>query len=224
MGNLHPLGSLLQMSRARDLPSLADRVDCTDQGPPCLGKPLLYQGRGQSLERQSRHPPKVSLPPIPRASHNGSRAENSFYFAAASGTFSLSLRSALHLSINLLVHHRSHVVYGYLLRDTPEILRLLAQVALHWRMQPKAREEARQALSLLHQPANVAKWVFTRSSLRELISSSWNVAFGEGLSLTVPFYPRCSQLPTWSARGSRPQTPGSAPRRDTVPEAFVIRD
>lgn len=149
---------------------------------------------------------------------------NSFYFAAASGTFSLSLRSALHLSINLLVHHRSHVVYGYLLRDTPKILRLLAQVALHWRMQPKAGK-ARQAIFPFSTPsANIAKGVFTRSSLRELISSSWNVAFGEGLfSLTVP-RPQCNQLPTWSARGSRPQTPSLLPEERRVLGPFVIRD
>lgn len=86
---------------------------------------------------------------------SGRRAENSLYFAAASGTLSLSLRSALHLSINLLVHHRSHAVYGYLLRDTPEILRLLAQVALHWRRQPKAGKPESSLLNPLAVSATV---------------------------------------------------------------------
>jgi len=110
----------------------------TDQGPPGLGRSSPAKGGKPVFRGICRDPPVVSQPFLGLCQY-GRRAENSFYFAAASGTFSLSSRSALHLSINLLVHHRSYAVYGYLLRDTPEILRLLAQVALHWRMQPKAR-------------------------------------------------------------------------------------
>jgi len=71
--------------------------------------------------------------------------------------------------------------------------------------------------------ANIAKGVFTRSSLRELISSSWNVAFGEDPepdSLPPSVQPAPHMVSAWES----PTGPRSAPRREQVLKAFFIRD
>jgi len=54
--------------------------------------------------------------------------------------FSLSLQSAWHVSIALLVPYRSDRVYRCSLRDTPEEFRLQFQAALHRRRQQEKAE------------------------------------------------------------------------------------
>jgi len=108
--------------------TLASRLRAT---PPGLSTALAATPRRGPWHLLSRLPPphRGESSPISkrRGGRDGRHKHQLFQSRIASGTFSLSLQSALHLSIARLVHYRSQAMSIHLLRDTPERLRLQVQ-------------------------------------------------------------------------------------------------
>jgi hypothetical protein len=101
--------------------------------PPCQLQAMPFP-RGKASSRRvhegNRSPP--SSPP--RARRQGGQRP-ALLLRSCFRYFSLSLQSAWHVSIALLVPYRSDRVYRCSLRDTPEGFRLQFQAALHRRRQ-----------------------------------------------------------------------------------------
>jgi len=99
--------------------SKSSSLAAATRGPPCHCKPPRYHRGGQSA-REGQDLPSLDLLPGPRWTLRGRRAEISSSTLQQLQELSLSLQSALHISVALLVQYRFPSGWRGPLRDTPE--------------------------------------------------------------------------------------------------------